>query len=184
MTRRISERVDWRVSVTVGTGSIVALAMVVLGMEPRLVLVGFVVMIVGAATWLAVDLGPLVSPVVWTDHGRGTSTSARSDRRVQALRARLRSPARRRRAPRLIDSGRPEPVDEIIGTLIGVIDDHLLAEFGIDRSADPTSAAGLLGPDLATFVADPSARRAMSGRRGLARTVGLIEDFCSGPHAR
>ena len=34
-------------------------------------------MIVGAATWLAVDLGPLVSPVVWTDHGRGTSASAR-----------------------------------------------------------------------------------------------------------
>ena len=84
MTRRISERVDRRVSVTVGTGSTVALAMVVLGMEPRLVLVGFVVMIVGAATWLAVDLGPLVSPVVWTDHGRGTSASARSGRVMSA----------------------------------------------------------------------------------------------------
>jgi hypothetical protein len=171
------------VSVTVGIGSIVAVGMVLLGMEPRLVLVAFVVMIVGAATWLTVDLGPLASRVVWTDHGRGTSTSARSDRRVQALRARLRSPARRRRVPKLVDTGRAEPADEIVSTLIDVIDDHLLAEYGIDRATEPAAAAAVLGADLTRFVTDPSARRSMSARRGLARTVGLIEDFCSRTHA-
>lgn len=183
MIRRLSDRVDWRVSVTVGIGVIVAVGMVLLGMEPRLVLVGFVVMVVGATAALAFDLAPAASPVVWTDHGRGADTATRSDRRVQALRARLRSPARRRRLPAMIESSRPEPVDEIVGTLIGVIDDHLLAEHGVDRAADPAAAAELLGPDLEQFVADPSAHRSMAGRRNLARTLDLIESFCSRTHA-
>ena len=83
----------------------------------------------------------------------------------------------------MIETGDTEPVDEIVGTLIGVIDDHLLAEFGIDRSTDPAAAADALGPELTTFVNDSSARRSMTGRRGLARTLGMIEDFCSRTHA-
>ncbi len=183
MKQRLIDRVDWRVTFTVAVGIVVAVGMLLLEMEPRLVLVGFVVMAVGAATWLAIDLGPMSAPMVWTDHGRGTGSAPRADRRVQALRARLRSPSRRRRVPKLIDTGRAEPVDEIVGTLIGVIDDHLLAEFGIDRSTDPAAAADVLGPELTKFVTDSSARRSMTGRRGLARTLGMIEDLCSRTHA-
>ena len=72
MKQRLVDRVDWRVTVTIAVGIVVAVGMLLLEMEPRLVLVGFVVMAVGATTWLAIDLGPRSAPVIWTDHGRGT----------------------------------------------------------------------------------------------------------------
>ena len=177
MIERISERVDSRVSITAATGVLVGVSMVLLGMEPRLVLVGMVVVAVAAAAWLAIDLGGATSPIVWKNHGHGTAAATRPDQRVQALRARLRSPARRRGITRAMGTDRTEPVDEVVGTLLRVIDDHLVAEHNIDRSIDPDAAAEVIGPDLARFVTDPSTRRSMTGRRGLARTLTLIEDL-------
>jgi len=177
MIERISDRVDWRVSVTAATGVVVGVSMVLLGMEPRLLLVGVVVVVVAAAAALAIDLGAATSPIAWKVHDRGSTAAARPDQRVQALRARLRSPARRRRITQTTDDDRPEPVNEVVGTLLRVIDDHLLAEHSIDRSVDPAAAAAILGPDLTRFVTDPSARRSMTGRRRLARTLTLIEDL-------
>ena len=175
MIERLSEH--WRVSVTAAIGIVVGMSMVLLGMEPRLVLVGVVVVAVAAAAWLTVDLGGATAPVVWKNHGHSTEATTRPDRRVQALRARLRSPARRRGIIQTIGNDRPEPVDEVVGTLLAVIDDLLLAEHNIDTSTDPQAAADVLGPELTRFVTDPSARRSMTGRRGLARTLTLIEDL-------
>lgn len=175
MIERLSEH--WRVSVTAATGVVVGVLMVLLGMEPRLVLVGVVVVAVAATAWLTIDLGGATAPIVWKNHGHSTETTTRPDRRVQALRARLRSPARRRGITQTIGNDRPEPVDEVVGTLLGAIDDLLLAEHNIDRSTDPAAAAEVLGPELTRFVTDPSARRSMTGRRGLARTLTLIEDL-------
>ncbi|MFK8024742.1 MAG: hypothetical protein AB8G26_12350 [Ilumatobacter sp.] len=183
MKRRGSARLDWRVSLTVAVGVTAATLMILLSMEPRLALVAVVVTIISAVTWLAVDLGPVAAPIVWIDHGERTDTAPRSDRRVRALRTRLRSPAHRSRVPTLIDTARSEPDDEIADTLVAIIDDHIEAEFGIDRSHDPEAADDVLGPELARFVSDPSAHRSMTGRRGLARTVALIEDLCARTHA-
>ncbi len=74
-----------------------------------------------------------------------------------------------------VDGTGSEPADEIVTTLLGSIDDHLKAEHGIDRSIDPVAAAEVLGLDLTRFVTDPAARRSMTQRRTLARTVSLIE---------
>ncbi len=179
MTTPARDRVDWRVRVTAGIGVIVGVAMVLLGMEPQLVLVGVIVVVVGATTALVVDLGSVTSPMVLSDHRIGTTSPARADQRVQTLRTRLRSPARRRGTPKRIDNGRPDAVDEIVETLLGVIDDHLLADHGIDRSTDPAAAAEVLGPELTRFTTDSAARLSMTGRRELDRTITTIEEFCT-----
>lgn len=168
---------DWRVRVTVGTGVAVGVSMVLLGMEPRLFLVGLVVVAVAAVGFLAADVGGETAPVTWRAHGTGASASARPDQRVQALRARLRRPARQRLIPEKADPNRPQPVDEVVSTLLRSIDDHLLFEHHIDRSLEPAAAAAVLGPELTRFVSDPAAQRSMTGRRSLARTVALIEDL-------
>ena len=172
-----TQGVDWRIKATAGTGVAVGVSMILLGMEPRLFLVGLVVVAVAAVGFLTADVGDVTAPVTWRDHGTGASASARPDQRVQALRARLRSPARQRLIPEKVDPNRPQPVDEVVNTLLRSIDDHLLFEHHIDRSLEPAAAAAVLGPELTRFVSDPAAQRSMTGRRGLARTVALIEDL-------
>ena len=80
---------DWRVSITIAVGSTVGVGMLLFGMQPRLLLVGLVVIIVGATTWLLLDLGNAASPLVWHDYGTGEARATRTDRRVQMLQSRL-----------------------------------------------------------------------------------------------
>lgn len=168
-----------RVGITAGVGAIVGVLMVLVGMEPRLVLVGFVVVIVAASAWLVADLAVMATPINWHDYGTVADGSARPDRRVQLLRARLRQTPQRRRLSGTDQLNRADPSAEIADTLVGVLDDHLTAEYGVQRSIDSDTAAELLGPELARFVADPEARRSMTQRRTLGRTIALIEDFTS-----
>jgi hypothetical protein len=145
---------------TAAIGVVTGVLMVLLGMEPRLILVGFVVILAAAATWLILDLGVAAAPVNWHNYSTTADAVARPDRRVQVLKARLRQPARRRRtlgSVRTTSTGRGEPSDEIGDSLVAVIDDHLVADRGIDRSQDANAAAEALGPDLAQFVTDPGA---------------------------
>lgn len=178
------DKLDWRVSVTAGVGVTVAVGMVLLGMEPRLILVAFVVMTVAAAMWLVLDLGNAAEPLHWHDYGLNDAGPAQPDRRVRALRSRLERNARTRRTSSTVNSAgddRSSPHDEIADTLVDVIDDHLRSEHGLDRSHRPEAAAAILGPDLTRFVTDPSARRSMTQRRSLARTVSMIEALESPP---
>lgn len=173
----MTDSVRWRVRITVGVGIAVGVVMVLLGMEPRLVLVGCVVAIVAAAAWLVVDLGVSMSSVVWRDQGSVAVMRARPDGRVMVLRSRLRRRTGRSRSPRVFGSDHASPADEIIDSLVAVIDDRLLAEFGVDRSTDPAGAAELLGPDLTRFVTDPASRLSMTQPRSLTHTLALIEDL-------
>jgi hypothetical protein len=166
---------DWRVGVTIAAGSTVGVGMLLFGMQPRLPLVGLVVIILGAATWLLLDLGNAASPLVWHDYGAGEAGAPRPDRRVRMLQSRLERRGRPGRRRGAADGTGSEHTDEIVITLLGSIDDHLEAEHGIDRSIDPVAAAEVLGVDLTRFVTDPAARRSMTQRRTLARTVSLIE---------
>ncbi len=159
-------------------GAIVVVVMVRIGMEPRLVLVGCMTLL-GAATWLLVtDLGVDATPIVWRSLTE-TDASPQSDRRVAQLRARVRGSARVRRV-RVGDRGvdrEDSPSDEIVVGLLAIIDDHLLAEHGIDRILDPDAAGKVLGPELTPFALDPSAQRSMTRPRTLPHTVGLIESL-------
>ncbi len=167
----------WRLIVTAAVWLVVGVGMVMLGMEPRLVLLGFVVMVVAASLWLALDLGVAASKLDWHDPRARSGARDGHDLRVQILRSRLRRPTPKRTPARQSRSNDTEPVDEITETLRTVIDDHLIAEHGIDRRTDPEGAAEALGPDLARLVSDPSASKAMTRRRSLAGTIKLIEDF-------
>ncbi len=163
-------------------GAIAGVVMVLLGMEPRLALVGFVVMVVATLTWLIADLGHIAEPVNWHNYATAANDMTRPDRRVQVLKARLRQSTRRRRTgglPGTSQTNRADPIEEIGESLVAVIDDHLLADRGIDRSLDPAGAAEELGDALTRFVTDPDARGSMTRRRTLAHTVALIEDFTS-----
>jgi hypothetical protein len=180
--RRLQDDTGRWVVATAAIGIITGVLMVLLGMEPRLVLVGFVVILATAATRLILDVGVAAAPVNWHDYGAAADAVARPDRRVQVLKARLRQPARRRRTPgsaRTTAADRADPSDEIGDSLVGVLDDHLVADRGINRSQDATAAAEALGPELTQFVSDPAARRSMTQRRTLARTIASIEDFTS-----
>lgn len=178
----MKERTGWRVGVTVGAGTATGVAMVLLGMEPRLALVGCVVVAVAASVWLLVDLANVVSPIFWHNFGTFANTSARSHRSVQTLQTRLRTPARRRHRTAALEHVRPDPVDEITVTLLDVIEDHLVSEHGIDVLLDHHAAAEVLGPELTRFVTDSTSRRSMAQPRTLARTLTLIEDFSDQTH--
>ena len=169
--------VRWLAAITAGAGTVVGVLMILLGMEPRLVLVGCVVVLVAATAWLVIEMASTVTPLAWYAYGTEADTSARPDRRVQVLRSRLRQPAARRGQATSTGDVGVEPSDEIIDSLLGIIDEHLVAEHGVDRSIDPDRAAELLGPELTRFISDPVARRAMTQRRTLANTVSLIEDL-------
>lgn len=168
------------VVVTALIGVVTGVLMVLLGMEPRLVLVGFVVIVATAATWLILDVGQATAPVNWHNYGAAEDAVTRPDRRVQVLKARLRQPTRRGRALGSVGAtptGRADPSDEIGDSLVEVLDDHLVADRGIDRSEDPVGAAEALGPELMQFVSDPAVRRSMTQRRPLVRTITSIEAF-------
>ena len=168
------------VIITALVGVVTGVLMVLLGMEPRLVLVGFVVIVATAATWLILDVGQATAPVNWHNYGAAEDASARPDRRVQVLKARLRQPARRGRALGSVGpapTGRADPSDEIGDSLVGVLDDHLVADRGIDRLQDPVGAAEALGHELMQFISDPGVRRSMTQRRTLVRTITSIEAF-------
>lgn len=161
---------------TAATGAATGVLMVLLGMEPRLVLVGFVVIVSAAAAWVVGGLLDTAAPLAWHDYDALGSSSLRADRRVQILKNRLRQPTRRRSiGPDRSDPDGARPRDEIGDSLLEIIDDHLLAELGVDRTTDPAAATELLGADLARFVSDPTVRRSMTQRRTLARTIESIE---------
>lgn len=179
--RPTTDNVRWAAT-TAGVGAVVGVAMVLLGMEPRLAIVACVVALVSALCWLVVGLTPIASPLTWYSHSDAAWSSARADRRVLQLTARLRNGPRRsgrRGVPGRSRFREEEPVDEIVTSLIAVIDDQLRADHGIERSDDSEAAARVLGPELTRFVGDEEAALEMTRRRTLARTVALIEAFTS-----
>jgi phosphate/sulfate permease len=177
--RSTSDTARWAARTAV-IGSVVGASMVLLGMEPHLALVGAVVVLTAAASWLISGLVAVADPLSWYAHGSAAGSTARPDRRVQLLTARLRHNTRhssRRRTSGLEGPGDTQPLDEIVGSLIAVLDDHLRTQHGIDRATNVQAANDALGPELARFMNDPENARAMTQRRTLAHTIALIEAF-------
>lgn len=164
-----------RVAAIAGTGVVVGVVMLLLDMEPRLVLVGLVVIVVGTSGFLLLDLGDETAVVDWHAHDLEETSAVVVDLRVQHLRGSLhRSTSRRRSAAALLGDG--EVTDQIVRALTEIVDDTLRADHGIDRSSDPDGAAEVLGPELARFVTDADELRGLSRRR-LTTIVTLIEQL-------
>lgn len=173
---RWRERLDPRVSLGVAAGMVIGVSMVLLGMRPRLVLVGLIFLLVALTAALIADLRTATSPLALRDHRAVSGTTARPDRRVQTLRTRLRTNDRIQPAATR-ESVEEEHTDEVTRSLIEAIDDRLVEEHGIDRHINPEAAGAVLGPELTRFLTDPAARRSMMRRRSLASTLSLIESL-------
>lgn len=180
--RPTSDSARW-VAATAVVGAVVGALMVLLGMDPRLAIVACVVALVSAASWLVMGIAPVADPLTWYEHSNAAWSTARADRRVLQLTSRLRHNARqsrrRRGFPGRFEPDEAEPVDEIVASLVAVIDDQLRADHHIERSDDRDAAARVLGPELTRFVEDPSTALKMTQRRTLAHTIALIEEFTS-----
>ena len=161
-------------------GSILGVVMMLLGMEPRLVLLGLIVVAVASTGFLLMDLAAVTAPVDWSSFRLDDPTRVPVDWRVQQLRGTLlRSTTRRRStAAAIAGTGR---TDQVVDSLVGVVDDILFTEHGIDHAADPAAATAVVGPELARLLADPAAHSSMSHRR-LDHIVTLVEDLSTTPH--
>lgn len=153
-----------RLLLTVIIAVAATVAMLLLGMHPRVVLVGAIVAAVATICWLVLDVGPLVEEVDWERHADRREFWPRSDMRVNLIRARLHR--ERSRGDEWASTG------DDLAALIG---DRLHSAHGIDPVAEPAAAAEVLGPELAAFMDDPERRRQMSRFRSLPATVALIE---------
>jgi hypothetical protein len=155
-----------RVAVVVGIGAALEIVLVLAGTGPKLVLVGALVVIAAAVVIVAHDLGVGVAPADWgVAHERGAHTGTR-EWRVSSLRMLMMS---ERRAE--AENGRLYPV------LVGLIDDQLLSEHGIDRAVHPEAAHRLLGPELTQFVTVEPPPRRLADPRALDAIVTKIENL-------
>ena len=134
------------------------------GMGPDVLLIAAVTATVGTGVWLVVDIAdsiPSTTPIGSTTH---QPFEHRVDRRVTRLRSGL--------AHGQIDRLSAERLHT---SLVAIIDDQLRAGHQIDRHADPSAAAALIGPELTRFIDDPGARISLPSTGQLDRILTEIE---------
>lgn len=150
---------------------VVEVVMVLAGTEPNLLLVAGLVGLVGTTIWCLVDLraattDPDPQPVAYRP-----PPDARADQRVRMLRNGLVFGSR---------SGNDHAAQRLRDGLVELVDDQLLAEYGVDRHADPAAAESIIGAELFRFVEDTGAAdsaRVVSRPKHLAHIVTLIEEI-------
>lgn len=148
----------------VGITIAIEVLMIVSGMGPDVLLVAAVAAAIGVGAWFIVDTAEAVPPVAPIRAAARQQPEHRVDRRVTRLRSGL--------AHGQTDSLSAE---RLHASLVGIIDDQLRAGHHVDRSADPATAAAIIGPELVRFIEDPAARAALPGPRDLDRIITQIE---------
>jgi hypothetical protein len=137
--------------------------------QGREVNVGYLagVAVLSAATlWLVSDLLPAVPYVSWRVTGTYVPRQPGPDMRLVRMSERLAS-----------NVHRDTVAVDVHHILTAVVDERLRTRHGVDRSADPASAASLLGPDLTAYLdADPHGSRFRSNRQ-LAKLLNRIEEL-------
>ena len=163
--KRVTMR-NWRrrLVLMVLVAVVASIAMLLLGMHPRVALVSGIVLVIATIGWLALDVGSLVDEIDWERHADRREIWARSDHRVNLIRARLHRERRRR--------GEWDATGDQLAELI---DARLRSFHGIDRVVEPEAAADILGHELSAFMRDPDIRTRMSGLGALPTTLTLIE---------
>lgn len=107
--------------------------------SPAVLLLGAVVAVAVAAVVVSIDLVTAIAGVEWTGRPTTAPADADEDPVVTALR-------------RQIHAASWAGSSQLRDTLLGAIDERLLAHHQIDRAADPTAAAMALTPRLRRFV--------------------------------
>jgi hypothetical protein len=120
-----------------------------IGMRPRPLLVVLTVLAAFACWWLVEDLAGSRYALELDPPRRRLIPRWGLDARFSRLAATLRPP----HDPQLVAS-------QVHATLVGLVDERLIAHHGIDRAADPNAARAVMGDVLADYVDhEPTARR-------------------------
>jgi len=152
------------VLVIVAITIIVEVFMIVSGMGPDALLVAALAAIIGVGVWVLIETAEAVPAPVPNGATSRQGPEHRVDRRVTRLRSGL--------AHGQTDSLSAERLHD---SLVAIIDDQLRADHQIDRNVDPAAANAIIGPELAAFIDDPSARVSLPGTRELDRILTRIE---------
>ena len=157
---------SWRrpVAVIVGGTILVVALMLAADMGPHVGLVAALCALIGAGTWLVLDLARVAVGSSGVVTVVPAEPAARNDRRVMRLRSGL-------------AYGRPDgaSLDNLRQSLVDLVDDQLRSVHRIDRSNDPDRACVVLGAELDAFVNDPDAADVLLKPRSLDRILTLIE---------
>ena len=138
--------------------------MIVSGMGPDVLLVAAAAVTIGVGVWIVIDTAESVPSVASIGATSREEPVHRVDRRVTRLRSGLAHGQTDRLSAERLHAG-----------LVAIIDDQLRAGHRVDRLDDPAAAAAIIGPELASFVDDPTARQSLPGTRELDRILTQIE---------
>jgi hypothetical protein len=155
-----------RVAMVVAVAALIEISLSAARMGPSLPLVASLVVLVAAACFVVSDLEAAVLTVRWQRPADTAATATGRDRRVDLLRMRLAAPDHHGSTAR-----------ELYASLVGLIDDQLLAVHGIDRAQDPEAARVVLGPELSRFVAAGQPPARLTNVRVLRGVVQRIEQL-------
>ncbi len=159
MTRR---RV--RLAVLVGGWAAAVAVFGVLQMRPAVTVIAAIVVAVAASLWWVLDVSDVAARTDWRATADTSGSAAGSDARVSALRRQI------------LDARIFVDDTSLSRALVSLVDD-VLQRRGIDRSREPDRAAVLLGPQLGSFIADPSDRALLGDPRRLDLVVRRLEQL-------
>ena len=151
----------WRALVMVCVWLVLSVSLAASDARPAVLVLAGIVAVVSAVIVVMVDLSHAVIRVGWTRPRQVRRATRGSDPRVSSLRTELYD-------ARWFGSA------ELRGTLVGLVDDRLLAHRHIDRATDPAAAMEVLTPTLRHLVA---AQRPAVAVRQLSRIITDIESL-------
>jgi hypothetical protein len=155
-----------RVATVVAVAVLIEISLSAAQMGPSLPLVAGLVVLVAVIGFVVYDLAGAVVTVRWRPAAVAVPTMTGSTSRVSSLRNRLLAMDRDGYLAR-----------QLHASLVGLVDDQLLAVHGIDRAQDPDRARGVLGPELTRFVASEEPPPRLMDVRVLRPIVQRIEQL-------
>jgi hypothetical protein len=146
---------------------IATVGMELTSMGPRLVLVAALGVVVGASAWLVLTLARSAAPAApWETDDEVPGADHDIRLRSGWLGQRIPSGPHDRRTAELLHA-----------RLIELVDDRLIADYGIDRHRDPDAARATMGEELASFVDDPGVPASLTDLPTLERIMTRIEQL-------
>jgi hypothetical protein len=149
-----------RALVTLGVWLVLSVALGATHARPAVVVIGAIVGVVSAATFVMFDLLHAVMPLDWTRRPHANRSTRVSDQWAASLRTQL-------------GQAKQFGSTELRDTLVDLVDDRLLVNRHIDRATDPVAAMDALSPPLRRLVAEPP--RPVTSWRELRHIVTQIE---------
>lgn len=156
----------WPFLLTLGAILVVEVLMFSLNMGPEPMLVAAVGAFAGATVWCLYSLSDSTPTAPPTPRAIAAPRAPGADHQVKALRTGI-----------LFSRSMTGHGERLHDTLVDVIDDQLIHTHGVDRAAEPATAASILGTKLTAFVNASEPGASVSDTKELARIVTLIEQI-------